>query len=160
ALSPDSRTLAFQAGEIGYDLVEVPLDQGPSVSVLSTERDEVAPSWAPDGAHFAYATDRSGTYEIWLRNRQGGAERMIVSAHDFPDDTAGIAFLDCAISPDGSRVAYRRYLGSTVEIWISSLAGGTPVRLYDDPHKVFQRGAAWSPDGNWIAYYSTYNGKP
>jgi len=160
ALSPDNRTLAFQAGQIGYDLVEVPLDGSSPVSVMATERDEVAPSWAPDGAHFAYATDRSGVYEIWLRSRQDGSERMIVSAHDFPDDTAGIAFLDCAISPDGSRVAYRRYLGSTVEIWISSLAGGTPVRLYNDPLKVFQRGASWSPDGNWIAYYSTYNGKP
>jgi hypothetical protein len=85
---------------------------------------------------------------------------MIVSSQDFPDGKTRAAFLDCAISPDGSRVAYRRTLGPTVEIWISSLAGDTPVRLYNDPRNVWQRGASWSPDGNWIAYYSTYNGKP
>jgi Tol biopolymer transport system component len=160
ALSPDGRTLAFQGGEIGYDLIEVPLDGTPPTPVLATDRDEVAPSWAPDGIHFAYATDRGGAGEIWLRNRRDGSERMIVSSQDFPDGKTRAAFLDCAISPDGSRVAYRRTLGPTVEIWISSLAGDTPVRLYNDPRNVWQRGASWSPDGNWIAYYSTYNGKP
>jgi hypothetical protein len=85
---------------------------------------------------------------------------MIVSDRDFPDNRNDDYFLDCAISPDGSRVAYRRMHGASIEIWISSLAGDTPVRLYDDPRRVFQRGPAWSPDGNWIAYYSTYNGKP
>lgn len=67
------------------------------MSVLATDRDEVAPSWVPDGMHFPYATGRSGAYEIWLRNRQDGS--------------------------------YRRYIGATVEIWISALAGvrGSPV---------------------------------
>jgi Tol biopolymer transport system component len=159
ALSPDGRTLAFQAGEISYDLIEVPLDGTPPTPVLATDRDEVAPSWAPDGVHFAYATNRGGSQEIWLRNRRDGSERMIVSARDFSDGKTD-GFLDCAISPDGSRVAYRHFLGARVEIWISSLAGDTPVRLYDDPRHVWQRGSSWSPDGNWIAYYSTYNGKP
>ncbi len=159
AISMDDRTLAFQAGEVGYDLIEVPLDGAPPTPVLATDRTEVAPGWAPDGLHFAYATDRDGTYEIWLRNRRDGSERRIVSAHDFPDGQAD-SFLDCAISPDGSRVAYRRTVGASVEIWISPLAGGTPVRLYNDPRNVFQRGVSWSPDGNWIAYYSAFNGKP
>lgn len=159
ALSPDGRTMAFQGGKIGYDLIEVPLDGAPPTAVLATDRDEVAPSWASDGVHFAYSTDRSGSSEIWIRNRRDGSERRIVSAHDFPEGKND-SFLDCAISPDGSRVAYRRVLGKMVEIWISSLAGDTPVRLYKDPRHVFQRGASWSPDGNWIAYYSIYNGKP
>jgi eukaryotic-like serine/threonine-protein kinase len=158
-LSPDGRTLAFQTGETGYDLIEVPLDGTPPASVLATDRNEVAPGWAPDGVHFVYATNRDGGNEIWLRNRRDGSERMIVSAHDFPDGKSD-GFLDCEISPDGSRVAYRRFAGAKVEIWISSLAGDTPARLYNDPRNVFQRGASWSPDGNWIAYYSTYNGKP
>jgi len=159
ALSLDGRRLAFQAGEIGYDLIEVPLDGTPPAPVLATNRDEVAPSWHPDGVNFAYATNRDGSYEIWLRNRRDGSERLIVSERDFPEGKSD-GFLDCAISPDGSRVAYRRFVGPRVEIWISPMAGGTPVRLYNDPRNVFQRGASWSPDGNWIAYYSTYDGKP
>jgi Tol biopolymer transport system component len=160
AVSPDGRTLAFQAGVISYDLIEIPLNGAPATTVMATDRDEVAPSWAADGTNFAYSTDRSGTGEIWLRNRRDGSERMIVSARDFPDHLSIDNFLDCAISPDGSRVAYRRQHGASVQIWVSSLAGDAPVRLYNDPRGVFQRGVSWSPDGNWIAYYSIYKGKP
>jgi Tol biopolymer transport system component len=111
-ISPDGRTLAFQAGDTGYGLFEVPLNGSPPSRVITTDRHEVAPSWAPDGAHFAYITDRNGHDEIWLRNRADGSERRIVSTLDFPGASEGDLFLDCAISPDGSRVAYRYDTGS------------------------------------------------
>ena len=160
ALSPDGHTLAFQSGGSGYDLFEIPVNGGASTTVLATERDEVAPAWSPDGAHFVYATSRSGVYEIWLRNRADASERLIISTRDLPDNAPDDIILDCAFSPDGSRVAFRREHGATPGIWITSLAGDAPARLFDDPNKIWQRGASWSPDGNWIAYYSLYNGKP
>jgi Tol biopolymer transport system component len=159
-ISPDGRTLAFQAGDSGYGLFEVPLDGSPPSRVITTDRHEVAPSWAPDGAHFVYITDRNGYNEIWLRNRADGSERRIVGTLDFPGASEGDLFLDCAISPDGSRVAYRYDTGSKISIWISSLAGDTPVPLYDDPRKNWQRGPSWSADGNSIAYYAERDGKP
>ena len=157
ALSPDGRTLAFVKGENAYDVVEVPLDGSPQRDVIATSRNEVAPTQAPDGMHFAYGTDRSGSQEIWLRDRRDGSERLIVSTRDFEDGSD--AFQDCEISPDGRRIAYRRTHANMPEIWISSLSGDTPVRLFDDPSKAPQRGPSWSPDGNWIAYYSEVQGK-
>jgi Tol biopolymer transport system component len=53
ALSPDGRTLAFQTGSSSYDLFEIPVNGGAATPVLATECDEVAPSWSPDGVHFA-----------------------------------------------------------------------------------------------------------
>jgi Tol biopolymer transport system component len=160
ALSPDGRTLAFQSAGSGYDLFEIPLNGGAATTVLATERDEVAPAWSPDGTHFVYSTSRSGVYEIWLRNRADGSERLIVNSRDMPDSTSDDTILDCAFSPDGSRVAFRREHGGTPGIWITTLAGDAPVPLFSDPKKIWQRGASWSPDGNWIAYYSLDNGKP
>ena len=56
-------------------------------------------------AHFVYATNRSGVYEIWLRNRADASERLLVSSRDMPDTLSEDNILDCAFSPDGSRVA-------------------------------------------------------
>ena len=34
------------------------------------------------------------------------------------------------------------------------------MRLWDSPDQIGQRGPAWSPDSNWIAYYSLHDRKP
>jgi Tol biopolymer transport system component len=158
SLSPDGRTLAYASGEEGFDVIEVPLDGSASRDIIATSRSDVAPAWSPDGVHFAYVTDRSGASEIWLRNRADGSERLIVGQKDFPGE-GGVTFLDCAISPDGSRIAYRVQGSQAYNIWISPLSGEAPVRLWDDPARAYQRGSSWSPDGDWIAYYSMRGGK-
>jgi serine/threonine protein kinase len=153
ALSPDGRTLAFAAGEGGYDIIEAPLDGSTPRDVIATPRSEVAPAWSPDGVHFAYVTNRSGEAEIWLRDRRDGSERLLVSQKSFPG--AASTFFDCAFSPDGTRLAFRRYSRAVNTIWITVLSGEAPVALFDDPAGAPQRGPSWSPDGKWIAYYST-----
>jgi serine/threonine protein kinase len=157
ALSPDRRTLAYANGAWGYDIVEVSLDGSAQHDVIATSRNEVAPTWAPDGTHFAYTTDRSGEPEIWLRDRADGSERLIVGSKILPGK---VSIVDSAISPDGNRIAYRVFgSGMTQSIWISPLSGEGPSRLWDDPTKQWQRGSSWSPDGNWIAFYSIRDGK-
>jgi len=143
--------------ERGYDVIEVPLDGSPPRDIVATPRDEVAPSWSPDGSRFAYSTNRSGEAQLWLRNRSQGLEQLISSPKDFPG-TSSPAFLDSSISPDGRRVAYRMEDGRDFSIWISPLSGDTPVQLWKDPAQV-QRGATWSPDGAWIAFYGAKDGR-
>jgi hypothetical protein len=63
SLSPDGTTLAFTSGELGYDVIDVPLNGSPTRHVIATARRETAPASAPDGLHFAYVTDRSGLPE-------------------------------------------------------------------------------------------------
>lgn len=156
ALSPDGSTLAYSTGEGLYGIVEVPLNGSQQREVVPSSRQGVAPSWDPDGTHFAYITNRSGVAEVWLRNRADRSERRIAGQRDLGVEESQL--FDCAISPDGSRVAFRRTKG-THEVWISPLSGEAPVRLWNDPAGVSQRGPAWSPDGNWIAYYSEPGGR-
>jgi len=157
AVSRDGRVLALPVMERGYDVIEVPLDGSPPRDIVATPRDEVAPSWSPDGSRFAYSTNRSGEAQLWLRNRSQGLEQLISSPKDFPG-TSSPAFLDSSISPDGRRVAYRMEDGRDFSIWISALSGDTPVQLWKDPSQV-QRGATWSPDGAWIAFYGVKDGR-
>jgi Tol biopolymer transport system component len=133
ALSPDGRTLAYATGEGVYGIVEVPLNGSQPHEVVASSRQAVSPSWAPDGAHFAYVTNRSGAAEVWLRNRVDGSERRIAGQKDVGAEES--QFFDCAISPDGNRIAFRRWYGAQ-EIWISLLSGQPPVRLWNDPARV------------------------
>lgn len=159
AVSPDGRTIAVASMEGAYDLAEVPLDGSGIRSLGSTPRNEVTPGWSPFGGRtYAYATDRNGNYEIWLRNEEEGSERALVTQKDFGNDKTS-QILDVTFSPDGQRISYRRIGEKDESIWISTIAGDPPMRLAREPGGVFQRGPSWSPDGHWIVYYSTRNDK-
>ncbi|MDH3676003.1 MAG: hypothetical protein OES12_10960, partial [Anaerolineae bacterium] len=39
-----------------------------------------APAWAPDGAHLAFLTDRTGSWEIWVMEADGSGQRPLLLA--------------------------------------------------------------------------------
>lgn len=55
----------------------------------------------------------------------------------------------CRLSPDGSRVAFRR-IGRRADLFVVNLADRTETRLTDDD--AGELGPAWSPDGTRIAF--------
>ena len=46
-----------------------------------------APTWSPDGSQIAFLTDRTGQWEIWVMNRDGSNQRLLVP----PEVLAGIS---------------------------------------------------------------------
>lgn len=150
AVSPDGHRIAFASSLAQYDLVSFPLDGSTPVELSSTTVNEKAPAWSPSGTQFAYVSDRTGHDTVWIRSVADRLERPLVTENDFPDQGT-ISFSRPMFSPDGQRIAYHRNAGDTgTDIWISNLAGGAPVRLYQQKERQFS--PAWSPDGNWIAY--------
>lgn len=97
-------------------------------------------AFSPDGASIAYASNRTGAFEIYIRQVTGGAAEIQLT-------TDGGNNLQPSFSPDGLRVAFHS-VGRT-GIWVVPALGGVPKRLTD-----FGSNPAWSPDGTKIAFQS------
>jgi len=156
AVSPDGKTVAFQAAEDDYEIVSVPLDGSPVQNLISTRRNEFDPMWAPGGDQLVFVTDRTGVLQIWLKSVRDGWERPLVTEKDF--GRSWIAdFREPQFSPDGRRIAYTVAAGNGHSIYVSAVAGGKPLRL--SPDSTDERSATWSGDGAWIAFLQNVNGR-
>jgi Tol biopolymer transport system component/DNA-binding winged helix-turn-helix (wHTH) protein len=115
----------------------------------STRLDHV-PQYSPDGKRIAFASDRSGSNEIWLCDADGSNVMKLTSF-------GGPYVANPAWSPDGGRIALTARPGGISEIYIVNADGGRPERLRGTQSK--DRLASWSRDGKWIYIGSDRTGK-
>jgi Tol biopolymer transport system component len=108
---------------------------------------------SPDDQTIAYVSDRTGRFDIFLR--QIGSSSDIALTHDQGDN------MQPAFSPDGRQIAFvtSRAGGSGIfypgfdnptlggDIWIMPALGGTPRRVAKDGNF-----PSWSPDGSKIVF--------
>ena len=145
SVSPDGERIVYTAQYGDLDIVEIPLDGSSPKAYLATSRLEYSPSWSLAGDRMAFVTNRSGTYEIWLRSASGDWERPIVTQNDFPDEKDP-RFENVTLSPDGNRVAYTLRTQTGFAVWISPASGGKPMAAGSGYTP------SWSPDGAFLAY--------
>jgi Tol biopolymer transport system component len=155
AVSPSGKRVLFLESTNDYKLVSASLADASIRTLLSSQRPVGMPAWARKVEKFAYQTDRTGEPEIWLHDVDG-SERPLVTPAMFPSGTTNW-LMDPTLSPTGDRLAYTRIATNGEDaIWISSLAGGPPVRLTDTSEQEMM--ASWSPDGGRIAYLQETKG--
>jgi Tol biopolymer transport system component/DNA-binding winged helix-turn-helix (wHTH) protein len=98
------------------------------------------PSFSPDGGSLAFASDRTGQLEVYVRPLAPGAREVQVTGD-------GAGNVQPAWSPDGRLLAYHAMTPGGV--WVVPALGGTPRRL-----TTFGSRPVWSPDGTQIAFQS------
>ncbi len=98
---------------------------------------ESVPSLSPDGKSFAYSSQVSGNWDIYLQ-RVGGRNPINLTKDSMADDTYP------AFSPDGERIAFRSERDGG-GIYLVGATGESVTRLSD-----FGYGPSWSPDGKFI----------
>jgi Tol biopolymer transport system component/imidazolonepropionase-like amidohydrolase len=133
AISPDGKQVAFAA--LG-DLWLMPIGGKPQ-RITNDSFVETDPTFSSDGKSLAYASDRSGSMDLWVRDLQTGQDRRLT---DLPDAEFGPAF-----SPDGTRIAFLNQAG---EVYTVNLQSTEVQKVHA---AAFQPGRpTWSPDSRTV----------
>ena len=101
---------------------------------------QIDPAWSPNGSTIAFASKRSGTFDLYAMSRDGSGSRRLTSTKE--DDAQP------AWSPDGDRIAFARAASS--RLFVMNADGSGARRVTDED--VEESEPPWSPDGRSIAY--------
>ena len=101
---------------------------------------DLFPTISRDGGTIAFSSDRSGGFEIYVR-------QLVSGARDVQVTNDGNQNFQPSISPDGSYIAF--HSKKRGGIWIVPTTGGTAKQLTD-----FGSAPAFSPDGLQVAFQS------
>jgi len=144
-VGPDGKQVLFEARG---DVYAVPAEDGPVIDLTqSSGVAERFPAWSPDGKYIAYWSDRSGEYELTIREAgKNSPEKKLT--------TYGPGFrYNLYWSPDGKKLAFIDK-AMKITIYDRSTDQTTVVDhgtyMTDGPLQSFK--ASWSPDSRWLAY--------
>jgi Tol biopolymer transport system component len=156
AVSPDGRSILYQGLHSDLNIASISLNDATAKMLISTERDEYLPAYAPGSYCFGYVTDRNGPTEIWMHS--GGSDRPLVTAKDFPGLQVQF-FMSPTVTPAEDRVIYTMSSDKGfAQMWISPVAGGQPVRVTNS-NGGLEFTASVTPDGKRLAYLGVDQGK-
>jgi len=109
-----------------------------------------APETAPHGGRIVFASDRTGTFDLYTASLSGGPVRQI---------TSGPAFdFDPRWSPDGNDIAFLRDIGTGDNDLYVVHANGAGLRQLTATPTVAEFGPAWAPDNTEILFFAGSGG--
>ncbi len=107
------------------------------------------PQISPDGSRVAFESTRSGQYELWVADREGGSARQLTHSDTFKSLPRW--------SPDGRHVAYASRSPEGAELSVIDVETGALRPIATDPTSIVA--PAWSHDGQRIYYGSRRSGE-
>jgi len=151
SLSPNESKLSVSVYDGDqYDIWAFDLKRDVKTRVTFSDAADITPLWSADGKHIYYSNNESGIFKIYEKTANGLGEAKLV----YGSDSLHTAVI--SRSPDGKWLYGPRVIGdwnifkcSADDTAFSKVIVATPYR---------ERGAAVSPDGKYLAYYSNESG--
>ena len=145
ALSPTGKRALFEAHG---DVFSVPAENGAVRDLTQTSSAaERTPAWSPDGKSVAYWSDKTGDYELTVRNADGSGEEKTLTK-------LGPGFRYQPFwSPDSKKIAF---IDQAMRIHVADVTTGQVANV--DKALNWLHGAlasfrvSWSRDSRWMAY--------
>jgi Tol biopolymer transport system component/DNA-binding winged helix-turn-helix (wHTH) protein len=117
-----------------------PHDVAWPVQITANAGLDLHPAFSPQGDAIAFASDRSGSFELYVRALAGTATEVALTSD-------GQNNVQPAWSPDGSLIAFQSH--GRGGVWVMPARGGAPRQVAAEGAK-----PAWSADGRRIAFQS------
>jgi Tol biopolymer transport system component len=142
-----TRGIVYTSSATGSgDVYVLPPDAGQTTTptrLTFTSFSEADPVWSPDSRRIAFASNRTGTWQIYLMDADGTDVKLLPTG--VGDAT------EPAWSPEGGRIAFVSTRGGNTDIWVVNLDGTGLRRLTTDSK--LDVAPTWSPAAtNQIAW--------
>jgi len=151
-ISARGNRLAFLRYKVDNNIWEEPAfatGHRQPLKLIASTREDASPAFSPDGQRIAFASNRSGRFEIYICGSDGTNPAQLTSMK--APDTGTPAW-----SPDGKRIAFDSRLEGHSDIFVINAEGGSPHRLTTEPYD--NELPSWSRDGHRIYFTSERSG--
>jgi len=130
------------------DIFKIDYDGSDYVNLTNDPGDDRQPAYNANVGLIAFASNRTGDWEIWLMDRDGAISEQTT-------DTPG-QDLHPSWGPNGARLVVASDRDGDFDIWKMTKSGGRRLQLTDDPASDSE--PSWSGVGNRIAFTSNRTG--
>jgi len=140
------------SSQFSLSRLDLPASKRPQTgSWAPSTRMDQSPDISPDGRKVAFASTRSGNWEIWTCEASGLNCAQLTNF--------GRSFSRCPRwSPDGTEIVFDSRINGNADIFVIAAAGGKPRQLTTEPsNEIFP---SWSADGRFIYFSSNRTGEP
>ena len=153
--SPDGSQIAYDYTLDGtMDIAVSSLGGGEPRLVAGGPNDEMMPRWSPDGSKIAFLSDDGSGMTVYWVPPTGGSRRKVAETHFlYLDRFTAIGVIGSQPwSPDGRELVFSRLEATGLALWKVELLSGEETRLTTPAAGTLDLRAAWSHDGEWIAF--------
>ena len=132
AISPDGTQIAFS---YQGDIYTVPTTGGRAIQLTTNPAHDTRPVWSPNGQQIAFASDRLGSMDIYIVNKEGGIPTRLTthSGNETPltfKDNEHVLF-QANILPSTDDMQFAS--GQFPQVYEVSTQGGRPVMFSSMP---------------------------
>ncbi len=122
----------------------------PLTRISTGNWNDIAPALSPDRTKLAFASDRTGYWDLYVMDLQTGQATQITNSPEYDSSPSW--------SPDSQWLAFETYINENLEVSVVSVNDRSQPVLPVTEDPASDHSPVWAPDGRHVAFISTRGG--